>query len=354
MKIAAVRLRRVHGHLERDRPISAVYVEIETADGIVGRSGPVFREQAFIVATRLRPFLLAEGGRDASDVEGLWERMYRLDRHGHAGYMLMAVSAVDNALWDLRGKAEGAPVFRLLAGLAGGEGSRARTELPAYCSINFYPDDADGIARCAREWRDRGFVAQKYFFRHDPQDGDEGRAADVLLARTVRETLGPDAKIMFDARRTWDEEHALALVGPLEQLGPFWLEEPFLPHRRDLYARLRGACALPLAAGEHLYTRWEVAPYLEAGILSFVQSDPEWCGGITELVRIADLAAGRGVTLVPHGHGIAAAAQVVASQSESVCPMVEYLPRHLHRMQWFPQEPLVADAGRVRLPETPG
>ena len=114
------------------------------------------------------------------------------------------------------------------------------------------------------------------------------------------------------------------------------------------------ATGVPLAAGEHLYTRWGVKPFLDAGVLDFLQADPDWTGGITELVKICALAATYGVQVVPHGHNLAAAVHVIAAQPPSLCPMAEFLIRHIPRQQALQAGPLLPEDGHLPLPTGPG
>jgi L-alanine-DL-glutamate epimerase-like enolase superfamily enzyme len=329
-------------------PMVAYYVEIGTDDGPTGRYGPIYEEQAFIIARKLRPFLV---GREVGPADALWDLMYGLDRHMQTGLGMMAVSAVDNALWDLRGKAAGEPVWRLLSERP----LHSRGSLDCYRSTNDYPCDPEEIAAFARENAREGYRFQKWFFRHGPGSGPEGVEADSRMVRAVREAAGPDAGLMFDCFMSWDLEHARAMAPALTEARPAWLEEPFPPRFfGDFRALRRELPEIPLATGEHLFTRWEVEPFLDAGLLAVVQCDPDWCGGITELVRICDMAAARGLIVVPHGHTIAAAIQVVASRPADVCPLVEVLPRHLHRMQHFHREEIAPSGGRVSPPAGAG
>ena len=121
------------------------------------------------------------------------------------------------------------------------------------------------------------------------------------------------------------------------------------------YTRLKGETGITLAAGEHWYTRWNVKPFLDRGLVSFVQSDPEWCGGISEWLRICELARGYpGVQVIPHGHHVLAASNCVASQPEALCPMMEYLFQSRVRFQHCQTRPLVASAGTFVMAEEPG
>ncbi len=326
-------------------PIVAYYVEIMDTDGAVGRYGPLYEEPCLIIARRLRPLLI---GRAVEPADDLWDLMFRSDRHLQTGLGMMAISAVDNALWDLRGKAAGVPVCRLLS-------DTVRAQVPAYRSINDYPYEPEAMAAFARQAMREGYRHLKWFLRHGPAGGDVGRDTDARMVRTVREAVGQEARLMFDCFMSWDLDQARRMVPVLMEASPLWIEELFPPRRLDdvraIHREFPGA---PLATGEHLYTRWEVKPFLDEGLLAVVQCDPDWCGGITELVRICDLAERHGVPVVPHGHTIAAAIQVVAARTETACPLVEVLPRHQVRMQWFQREPVTPHHGRVTTPTAPG
>jgi L-alanine-DL-glutamate epimerase-like enolase superfamily enzyme len=290
-------------------------------------------------------------GRDPLTGAAIWGTR-RPRRHTDTGTVMMGLSAVDNALWDLRGKLAGQPVYRLLGG--------TRDSLPNYLSLtptNNPPEDR----RTARAWFDQGFHAQKWFLRHGPPDGEDGFRKNVAVVEGVRTELGSEARLMFDFavagrnRCDWDVPYAVRLAQTMEPFKPFWLEEPFSPEEIDSYARLRDATEIPLATGEHTYTRWNIRPFLERKLVRFIQSDPEWCGGISELLQVADLARQYdGVRLVPHGHHLLAAAQVVASQSEALCPMVEYGVWFTRDRQAFQTRILMPDHGRVALPTEPG
>ncbi len=320
------------------------FVEIVSDDGPTGLYGPIEPVQAFLIATKLRPFLV---GRDPLAGEALWDQMVRLDRHARSGAHMMAISAVDGALWDLRGKAFGSPVWRLLGG-------PTRRRVPAYASMLGFSQEPDALAGRAREYRDLGFTAQKWFFRYGRSSGREGLGANVALARRLREALGDGYPLMFDAWMSWDEPYAAEVARAIRPVDPKWLEEPLPPNRLDAFCRLRKAAGVPLAAGEHLYTRWQVKPFLDAGVLDYVQADPDWTGGVSELVRVCALASACGVPVVPHGHTLAAALHVVASQSPEVCPMVEYLIGHIPRQQCFFRSPPAPTDGFVEVPEGPG
>ncbi len=328
----------------RDVRVSRLYLVIGTDDGLEGRYGPIDAEAAVVVDRQLKKFLL---GKDPLAGEALWDQMYRLNRHSRAGHFLMGISAVDNALWDLRGRRFGVPVYRLLGG-------PTRREVDAYASCLGFSVEPVAAATRAVQFKNQGFVRQKWFFAYGPGDGRKGLANNVDLVRTLRGAVDDDCDLMFDAFMGWDLNYAVEWARRAEPYFPRWIEEPFHPEKLESFAQLRRKTSIPVATGEHFYGRWEVERYLDAQAVSVVQADPEWCGGVSELVKICALASANDVHVVPHGHSLHAALHVVASQSPMTCPMVEYLIRKMQHYYHFEKEPLRPVNGKIPLPERPG
>jgi L-alanine-DL-glutamate epimerase-like enolase superfamily enzyme len=185
----------------------------------------------------LAPFLV---GRDPLAVETLWDRMHRSNRHGRAGHFMMAISAADNALWDLRGRMLGLPVFRLLGG--------ARARVPVYASCLGFSLEAGKAEEKARVLKAEGYRAQKWFLAHGSADGREGLVKNVGLVRRLREAVGDGIDLMFDAFMGWDLPYALAWAKG-QPFHPRWIRAS-----RRLEARLRRRLdqsppAAPLPAG---------------------------------------------------------------------------------------------------------
>jgi L-rhamnonate dehydratase len=192
------------------------------------------------------------------------------------------------------------------------------------------------------------------FFRYGPADGETGRAANVALVGALREALGPHYPLMFDAYMGWDATYAAEMVRALKPYHPTWLEEPIPPERVGGFRRLKAAGGVPIATGEHVYTRWQVKELLTAGAIDWVQTDPDWTGGITELVKICALASAFEAPVVAHGHSLLAALHVAGAQSPGAVPMVEYLIQHQARKQFFHKPTYEPENGVVKLPELPG
>ena len=171
---------------------------------------------------------------------------------------------------------------------------------------------------------EQGFKAQKWFFRYGPSDGLEGMQRNVDLVRTVREAVGPHIEIMFDCFMGGDTTYIIRLLQRIADYQPRWLEEPVPPDRIGDFAAIKRATHIPIATSEHEYTRWGFLQLLQADAIDVIQADPDWCGGLTELVKICTLASSFGRPVFPHGHSIHPALHVIAAQSPGTCPMAEF------------------------------
>jgi L-alanine-DL-glutamate epimerase-like enolase superfamily enzyme len=322
---------------------SAIYLRIRT-ENAEGLYGPIDKEVAIVIDEQLRPFLM---GKDALAQEKLWDQLYRSNRHSRRGYFLMAISAVDNALWDLRGRYFKTPVYRLLGG-------PSRNSVEAYASCLGYSLEPDKAQRRAVDIRDQGFRYQKWFLAYGPGDGPEGLRKNVEIVRVLREAVGENTELMFDVYSGWDLSYTLAWARQVEKYRPRWIEEMTQAEKIDSFAQLRKGTTIPVASGEHIQGRWEVYDYLKEGALSVVQCDPEWCGGISELVKICTIASIFDVPVIPHGHSLHAALHLIASQSPAVCPLAEYLVLKMQSYYHFEKNPPVVKEAHFALSEAPG
>lgn len=323
--------------------ISALYLKIKT-DTVEGLYGPIDKEVAIVIDEQLRPFLL---GKDALAQEKLWDQLYRSNRHARRGFYLMAISAVDNTLWDLRGRYFKTPVFRLLGG-------PTRPSVEAYASCLGYSLEPDKVQPRAAQIKNEGYRYQKWFLAYGPGDGYAGLKKNVDLVRILREAVGDDTELMFDAYSGWDYSYALEWAKQVERYRPRWIEEATQAEKIDSFAQLRKQTSVPIASGEHIQGRWEVYDYLKAGALSVIQCDPEWCGGTSELLKICSLASIFDLPVIPHGHGIHAALHVIASQSPAVCPLAEHLILKMKSYYHFETNPPVVHNAHLSLSDAPG
>ena len=324
--------------------IETFFVEIESDEGVVGIGGPIPREQAFLIDADLKPHLI---GADPLAHEVVWDTLYRVSVHGRKGLTMMAISAVDCALWDLKGRYFNTPVYRLLGG-------PTRSEIPAYASALGYSVEPDRAAERAREFVRQGYTATKWFFRNGPADGPQGMVRNSQLVSALRGAIGDEVDLMLDCWMSWDVPYTVAMAERLEDYEPRWLEEPVLPDKIESYAAIRRQVRVPISGGEHEYTRWGLQALMDAEAVDVLQPDIYWAGVITEMLKICALASTYDLPVIPHGHSTPASAHLIASQPTSVCPLLEYLIKWNEIHQFFLKTPLKPERGVVHIPETPG
>ena len=322
----------------------SVFLEILTDDGLVGVSGPCSRMEAFIIDTSLRPLLI---GRDPLAIEFLWDLMYRSSIHGRKGETMMAISVVDCGLWDLKGKALDQPVYRLLGG-------PTRTQFPAYASALGFSIDPEAVSRRAKQIVDEGFTATKWFFRDGPMDGHDGVRRNLQLAQTLREAVGDGVDIMLDAWSSWDVPYAIRMANELAAYDIYWLEEPVMADKLDSYIEIQRNSPIRISGGEHEYTRWGFRSIVEKRAMDVLQPDIYWCGGLSEAVKICNMASAFDLPVVPHGHSSHATAHLIASQSPATTPIQEFLIKWNMVHQYFLKDPLVPIDGMITVPDSPG
>ena len=296
------------------------------------------------IANSLHDLLVGE---DPSDVERLWQKMYRgLIYVGRRGIALHALSGIDIALWDIKGKAAGKPVYELLGGAK-------RDRVRAYAS-RLMPNTPAETSEAVSALVDQGFTAIKLGWGPLGKDPKH----DVKLAAAAKEAAG-DVEILIDAGLGYvaDAKVAIEVAREYEQIGIFWLEEPFEPDEYEAYAELADAVDIRVAAGEQDTTRWGFRELIERGHVDLVQPDVTRCGGITEWLRIAELARDHSVETVPHAwkSGIIKAASL---QCNAVIPdalFQEYRVAETPINQTLTKEllPLEAD-GTILVPTAPG
>jgi L-rhamnonate dehydratase len=328
--------------------VSAIYVEVLTDGGVSGLFGPIFDEAAALIRSRLGPALI---GKDPLAYEHVWDLLYRhayaFGGGGGKGYQMMAISALDLALWDLRGKLAGRPVCSLIGG-------PTQTTIKCYASMLGYSLEPGRVRERARQMVECGYAAQKWFFRHGPADGNAGIELNVALVRTVREAVGSNIDIMFDCSMAWDPPYTTRVLERIAEFRPYWIEEPLPPEGISNLATIRHSTRIPLASGEHEYTRWGFQQLLQTGAVDVVQPDPEWCGGITETLKICALASAYGRPVFPHGHSISAAWNLICAQPPTVCPMLEFLCNFQSLAQHFHTRYLEPVNGVMPAPDAAG
>jgi L-alanine-DL-glutamate epimerase-like enolase superfamily enzyme len=267
----------------------AVVVKVTTAGGLIGwgesHHGRAHTAVAKLIETTLRQLVL---GMNAADVVGVWKRIYdkQLASHGMGAGTCLAMSGIDMALWDIRGKAAGMPLYKLLGG--------ARRAVPAYAggvSLGYQPPAQ--LIEELRKSLDAGYKAVKL------RVGDSPRR-DLERIRAVRKACGEDLVILTDANIGYSVEDVRQAMPGMDELNVAWLEEPFPAHDYRSYRLARGFGRTPLAAGENHYTRFEFNRVIEDGAIAILQPDLSKTGGITEALRIAAMASAYKLPIHPH------------------------------------------------------
>src|SRR5271167_5234475 len=290
-------------------------VEIFTDNGLVGIGNAALapRVTKQVIDLYLKPLLI---GNDPWDIEFLWQHMYRKTMaFGRKGVAMVAISAVDIALWDLLGKSAKQPVYRLLGG-------RTKKRIPVYAS-RLYSMPLDQLRVEAQRYKDEGYKAMKLRFGWGPVDGAEGMQRNVELVRTVREVVGDGIDVMADAYMGWTLDYAKRMLPLLEPFNLRWLEEPVIPDDMQGYAELKSCARIPIAGGEHEFTQYGFRDLLEARAVDYIQFDTNRVGGITQARKISALAESYSVPVIPHAGQMHNYHVVMASLNS---PMAEYFP----------------------------
>jgi len=324
---------------DHPRKVESLRMAIETDEGITGEAG-VGGAQARTIQESMRQFLMGE---DPIANERIWDIIKRSNRSGHRGYNITALASVDFALWDIRGKAAGMPVYRLLGG-------PTRDKIPAYISALGQSLDLEKAHGRAQAFKAEGFCAQKWFFKYGPGDGRVGMQKNLDLVRTLREAVGDDIDLMFDAFQGWDVPYAIEMCRRMEPFNPRWLEEPVQVDRVASYAEIKRSTCVPIAGGEHENTRWGFKVLLDADAVDVVQPDLGSVGGLTEAVKVTTLASAYDKPVIPHWGGV----HLIASQPPALCPMYEYGYTWFGLGQWLEKHKTVIEDGFVLLPDQPG
>ena len=294
---------------------SWLIVEVMTDTGEVGIGNAALspRVTKSLIDNYLKPILI---GQNPWDSEYLWQTMYRRTMaFGRKGVGMVAISAIDIALWDLLGKVVKQPVFRLLGG-------KTKQKIPVYAS-RLYSQPLDELAKEVQKYKDEGYRAMKLRFGWGPVDGAAGMQRNVELVRTARQVLGDEIDLMADAYMGWTLDYARRML-PL--LAPFhlrWVEEPVIPDSIAGYAALKAMNIVPISGGEHEFTMYGFRDMLEAKAVDIIQFDTNRVGGITQARKVCAMAEAFEVPVIPHAGQMHNFHVVMASLNS---PMAEFFP----------------------------
>ena len=347
----------------------ALLVEVHTDQGLIGigeaaHFGGPMASTAQVIEHELKPYLIGE---NPNDIERLWERMHRRAyKHARGGIVIAAISGIDIALWDLRGKMANMPVWRLLGGY--------RKRVPAYATGGFYAE-GKGVPELVAEMESyvkAGFRAVKMkvgrnsgiemsALRASNERGiaEVSLATDIERVAAVREAIGPEIRLAVDANGAWDVATAVKMGRAMEPFDIYWYEEPVWPDDVDGSREVAEKTSIAVAGYETCsYGIVDFARYISARAVHFVQPDVAWAGGLTESLKIAHLAQAANLPIAPHIHGsavaVAAGLHLLAavrngSMAETVFPAHELMTELV-------REPLTLDpsSGEIELSERPG
>ena len=254
-------------------------------------------------------------GEDPFDYAYLWEKMYRRTHAwGRKGVGMVAISAIDIAIWDLMGKLANKPVFKLLGG-------RTKEKIPVYYS-KLYAGPIEAMQAEAEEALKHGYTGFKTRFGYGPKDGMAGMRENLKRVEAVREVIGYDTDIMLEAYMGWNLDYTRRMLPKLEKFEPRWLEEPVIADDLRGYAELnRGA--IPISGGEHEFSLLGCAQLLQEKSVSILQYDTNRVGGITAAQKINAVAEAHQIPVIPHAGQMHNYHLTMANFN---CPISEYFP----------------------------
>jgi D-galactarolactone cycloisomerase len=278
---------------------STTLVQVGTDEGITGHGSCSGNGELIevIVARVLKPLLI---GMDPTEIDRIWDKAYVRGGHkefGTRGVGVVALSGIDVALWDILGKVRGVPLYQLLGG-------KCRDKVPVYATA-LYPEEPSKVAKRARGFAEQGFHGVKIKVGFDLDQ-------DIRIVRAVRAELGKDFIVMTDANQGYTLEVGLDAAAAFADCGVFWLEEPLFVEDIAGHAELRERGKVPIAVGENLNMCYAFENFMVRGAVDYLQPDVARAGGISEIKKIAAMAAEYDVPISFHtwGDGVALTASV--------------------------------------------
>ena len=301
------------------------FCQVFTDEGVTGLGfSRASGMNKMFIEESLRPYLVGE---DPMNNERIWSKMYwALLGGGRRGAAINAISQVDIAIWDLKGKITNQPIQKLLGGY--------RDSVPAYGSgINLNLSNGELIKEMAGFIK-AGFKAVKM------KIGQKDTKADIERVKLVRDAIGPDADLCLDANNSWGLSTAIEMAKRLEEYDIYWLEEPILADEFGSLAKLARETKIPIAIGENHYTKWEFKELIEQGAVGVVQADLGKCGGVTEMLKIAAMADAYGLPVAPHFTEFTDVPVISALPNGLICEYVQVMSEPLSQLFVNPFKPV--------------
>ncbi len=291
--------------------------EIETDDGHIGIGNAALAPQLVkkTIDEYLKPLVTGE---DPFDYAYIWEKMYRRTHAwGRRGLGMVAISAIDIAIWDILGKLTNKPVFKLLGG-------RTKEKIPVYVS-KLYSQPIKDLQNEAEKYKKQGFKMFKMRFGWGPKDGPEGMRKNIELVEAVREVIGDDTDLMLECYMGWNLDYSKRMIPKLVKFNPRWLEEPVIADDIHGYAELNNMNAIPISGGEHEFNLFGFKQLLDLKAVSYIQYDNNRVGGFTIAQKINALAEAYQVPVIPHAGQMH---NYHLTMSNFNCPISEFFPVH--------------------------
>jgi galactonate dehydratase len=270
-----------------------LFLKVTTDEGIVGWGEPILEGKAATVKAAVTELMESLVGKDPLNIEDHWNVMYRGGFYRGGPILMSAISGIDQALWDIKGKFHDAPIHQLMGG-------KAREVMKVYSWLG--GDTPESCAASAKDLVSRGFTALKTNATGRLQYVDSFAAVDATVRRisAVRDAVGPDIGIAVDFHGRIHKPMAKVLAKELEPIRPMFIEEAVLPDNNEALREIARHVAIPLATGERMYSRWDFKGLLIDGIIDIIQPDLSHAGGITECKKIISMAEGFDVAAAPH------------------------------------------------------
>jgi len=327
-----------------------IFLKIETDGGIHGWGEASLQEKDAGVIAEIETFKKFLVGQDPFQIEHIWTSLHRRVTWTGGPVTMSAISAIDLALWDIKGKALGVPVYELFGG-------KVRDTVKLYANGWFDGDTPEAYYKKAKETAAKGYKCLKLYPFGGPQViTPERMQLGVDRVAAVREAVGPNVEIGVDIRNALNIWGARRVAQKLEPFDLAFMEEPILYDNSTTLVELAREPRVPIAVGERLYTRWEFRAVLEKNAVDIIQPDICHAGGISELKKIAAMAETYYVTLAPHNSNgpISTVASLHLDMMVNNCFMQELILRFLDRYNEVLTEPLVVKDGFCAPPAGPG
>jgi galactonate dehydratase len=321
-------------------------LKIETDAGIVGWGEPLLEGRAKTVEMAVQEIARTLIGEDPTQIERIWQRYYRGTFYRGGPILMSALSGIEQALWDIKGKALGVPVYELLGG-------RVRDRIRLYGWLNI-ASTGDYVSEVARSIEGQDFTAYKFVPVPACEPLESARFIDevVTTVSALRERLGNGIDMALDFHGRCTPAVAKQLCRALEPYRPLFIEEPVLPTNPRALREIKESTTIPIAAGERLYTRWDFADLLHDQAVAVIQPDLSHCGGIFEARKIAAMAEIHDIAIAPHCPlgpvALAACLQLDACTPNFLCQ------EQLTLGETLLKEPIQVEAGYANIPEGPG